>query len=263
MKKIIIYCCIWTGILITSCSTKELMFDGDSQYIWFSLPFKTNQHGGLTTERQDSLYYSFALDGPEIDHYIFKLPVSVAGFARDKDRPFKVELVQGKSDVTDNDWDKSVLTNPMIRKGVVFDTLCIRVNRNKVLQSSYRHIALRLLPNEEFQLSDSAYTETVLSFTDILTPPDWWSAWKEIFGTFCPETYLKWREIYHKGADPTANLYDDSQTYYYHCDNMPVSPNLGWYPVLKMYLGLLQTYFKENITYPYGDTTKPQIQIKF
>lgn len=264
MNKIIILCSLVISLFITSCDqSDELMFNTGQQYIWFVMPFVQNIYGQETDVRQDSIHYSFSLDGPEIDHYVFKLPVGVAGVAYDHDRPFVVEVVEEKTDVASTDWDIASIQNPVIHQNTLFDTLYIRVERTKELQNSYKHITLRLKPNQEFQLSDSVYTEAILSYTDILTEPVWWSAWSNIFGTFCPETYLKWRELYHKGADPTANLYDSSQTYYYHCDNMPPTPYLSWYPILKMYLGILQDYFNKNEIYPYGDTSKPRIQIKF
>lgn len=264
MKKLILLCSIVAGLFTTSCDqSNDLMFDTHQQYIWFSMPFVQTIYGQDTEVRQDSIHYSFSLDGPEIDHHVFKLPVNVAGIARDYDRPFTVEVIREKTDADDETWDIAAVQHPIIHKNTVFDTLYIRVERTKELQSSYKHIALRLKPNDNFQLSDSVYAEAMLSYTDILTAPNWWSSWGNIFGTFCPETYLKWRELYYKGADPTANLYDPSQTYYYHCDNMPPTPQLSWYPILKMYLGLLQNYFNENEIYPYGDTTKPRIQIKF
>ena len=62
MKKIILYmtlCLI--GMVQVACDQDIDGFDNSTNYIYFDLPFQLDQYGRKTTERVDSLVYSFAI----------------------------------------------------------------------------------------------------------------------------------------------------------------------------------------------------------
>lgn len=255
-NKILSFICfIICSCILCSCSKDDdkLMFNKDKSYIYFSLPFKIDSYGRQTNDRLDSLSYSFAFDGSEVTDYTFKIPVSIAGVAANTDRTFKVEVVEEDSNIADSDWDKSVIEAPIIHKGILFDTLVVKVNRTESIKDAIKSITFRLLPNENFALSDSIYSTAKISFTDILLAPDYWQTYQSIFGDFCPEVYLKWREIYKEGADPKG----------YSWKKMPRYPYASWYPVTFLYITVLRDYFEENVVYPYGDDTKPRIRINY
>ena len=85
MKKIILYmtlCLI--GMVQVACDQDIDGFDNSTNYIYFDLPFQLDQYGRKTTERVDSLVYSFAMDDPSVTSYTFKIPVNSV---EDRNRP--------------------------------------------------------------------------------------------------------------------------------------------------------------------------------
>lgn len=251
MKKIsvIFICFILAGTFISACDSEEVMFKEDSRYIYFDMPFKIDTYGRVTTEREDSLVYSFAFD-ETVSEYTFGLAVSVAGMPVPEDYSYRVEVIPEATNLKDTDWDKTVLERAVIHQNRIFDTLYIKVKR-PTSADGLKVLSLRLLPNENFQLSDSILLQAKLCYTSAFTTPTWWANWEYRMGEFCPEVYLKWREIYYEGADPNG----------YYWDNMPSTAIASWYPVTFMYLTQLKLYFEKNEVFPYGDTTKPRIRI--
>ena len=91
MKKIILYmtlCLI--GMVQVACDQDIDGFDNSTNYIYFDLPFQLDQYGRKTTERVDSLVYSFAMDDPSVTSYTFKIPVNSVGLKTETDRHYKV-----------------------------------------------------------------------------------------------------------------------------------------------------------------------------
>lgn len=252
MQKIyIILITLFLGSLfMTACETDELMFKTDERYIYLDIPFKLDKYGATTTVREDSLLHSFAFDAPDMNEYTFKLPVAVAGMPVPDDCVYAIEVVPELTNLTDDDWDKSIIERPVIHKNLIFDTLYVKVKKPGD-NTGLKQITFRLLANEHFGLSDSTLLTVRLCYTRELSSPAWWATWEYYMGTFCPEVYLKWRELYYEGADPSG----------YYWDNMPTSTIASWYPVTFMYLTQLKLYFEEHETYPYGDRTKPRIRI--
>ncbi|MDQ2177171.1 DUF4843 domain-containing protein [Marinifilum sp. D714] len=272
MRKEILY----TGwllmiFLLSSCESENefLSFNNDKAYIYFDMPKNYNSRGDELIERQDSLEYSFALDLNDVDSYIFKVPIAISGLPSDIDRSYKVELIKEESNVVDSDWDKTALINPIFRKGVMFDTLLVKVNRTEELKSQKKSLILQIEANENFEKGREDLLTTKLIFSDILNPPIWWEDWKDIFGNFYLETYLKWQEIYFEGADPNIppsyiKVSKDSNLPYYW-DNMPVGRSAGSQshtPSVFMFIAQLRDYFENNEVYgtnPDGSKTRIKI----
>lgn len=252
MKKIsvVLISFILAALFFSACDTEKLMFEENTRYIYFDMPFKIDNYGRVTTEREDSLLYSFAFDDESVTEHTFGLAVSVAGMAVPEDYSYRIEVIPEATNLKDSDWDKSILEQAVIHKSRIFDTLYIKVKR-PTSADGLKVLSLRLLPNENFQLSDSILLTAKLCYTSAFIAPDWWSTWEYYMGEFCPEVYVKWREIYFEGADPNG----------YYWDNMPDYASASWYPVTYMYLTQLKLYFEENEVFPYGDTTKPRIRI--
>ena len=227
------------------------MFNTNKSYVYFSLPFKKNKYGRDLTERVDSLNYSFALEGKEVVEHIFKVPINIAGLSAQADRKVNVQIIEEETTATQLEWDKTVVNNAVISKGRVFDTLLIKVNRTPVLKNENKTIKLKILSNENFVLGDTINTTAKITFSDILLEPKYWATWQHILGDFCPEVYLKWKEIYKEGLDPKG----------YNWNKMPGSAYSYWYPVTFLYLSILRDYFLENEVFPYGDSTKNRIKI--
>lgn len=248
-----------TLLACTACENKDIdAFNEADSYIYFDIPYKTNQYGQPTDVRSDSISYSFALDNLSVTNTTLNVVVKTIGLPVDYDRPYNVELLDDQTTATAEVWDKTVLKNRSIKAGELTDTIAIVVQRQEILQEKWMQIGLRILPNEHFRLGYGNLYTAKVSFSDILTQPDWWNVWEGYFGPFYREVYLKWIELYYLGADPNTSL-DNGEPLYW--GNMPSAAVLSWYPVLAMYLSQLKVYFEENDIYPDGDTSLPPIKL--
>ena len=81
-----------------------------------------------------------------------------------------------------------------------------------------------------------------------------------MFGSYYPEVYRKWIELYPLGADHNTNIDNGEQLYW---NNMPSNSTQyqSWYPVLALYAAELKEYFELNDVYPNGDTSLPAIKL--
>lgn len=262
MKKIKIY--LFTALLLptlASCEKDIRAFDNGTNYIHFNMPFVLDRYSRPTTERVDSIFYSFALDDKSVTTYTFKVPVNTVGLASDVDRPYRVEIDTEQTTATADDWSPSILDDLSIKAGELRDTIFLTVNRNPGIADQWHTIVLNMLPSDDFTLGVASLQSARISFTDMLIPPDWWDMWDGYFGEFVKEKYLKWQEIYYLGADPNVQTSGPKEGVPYYWDNMPTSTVASWYPVTFMYIRILKQYFIDNEVYPDGDTTKPRITL--
>lgn len=250
-------------VLLSCEESLPLNFNSNNSYIYFNIPFEKDNYGKDLTTRVDSIEYSFSLEGPEVSHHILKVPVSIAGFANENDREFSVEVVDNETTAAKEDWDIESIENPVFRKGAMSDTLYIKLNRTPELKDKKKSITISLKANENFNLGETALTSVKISFSDILQPPTWYNAWRNVFGlVFYREVYVKWQEIYYLGADPNVETLGGpgmGQPLWW--DNMPYYANQSWYPSTFLFVRTLKQYFLDNIVYPEGDESKPRILI--
>ena len=263
MKKIILYmtlCLI--GMVQVACDQDIDGFDNSTNYIYFDLPFQLDQYGRKTTERVDSLVYSFAMDDPSVTSYTFKIPVNSVGLNTETDRHYKVVVNEKKTTATGTDWDMSVIEKAVIQSGTLRDTLEVKVNRTPILKKESRTITLYIENNENFQVGASELLVAKLVFSDILQAPSWWSSWERYFGVFVREKYAKWQEIYFYGADPNVEKWGPNTGKLLYWDQMPYYAGYpSWYPSTFMFIGKLKQYFIDHEVYPDGDTSKPRITL--
>lgn len=244
-------------LLAISCQTQEpLEFDREKRYIYFDTPYKEDIFGRKLKERVDSMVYSFVLDDPSVTEHLFKIPVGVAGFPGDTDQNYEVEVAKDQTTALDSDWDSNTIDNPVFKKGVMGDTLYVKVKREK--NADFKHITFNILPNAYFDLvSDPVLTSIRIAYTDRLIKPDWWNTWRFQFGeVFYREVYAKWIEIYYFGADSTISSGNGIP---YHWNNMPTAAVEYWTPITFMYIRVLKQYFLDNEVYPDGDTARERI----
>lgn len=250
------------GMVQVACDKEIDGFDNATNYIYFDIPFQLDRYGRLTTTRQDSLVYSFAMDDPSVTTYTFKIPVNSVGLKAEQARTYKVVVDEKKTTATDSDWDKSILHEAVLKAGTLKDTLKVTVNRIPVLKKEWRTITLRIEDNENFSVGASELLSVKLAFTDILQPPTWWSDWERYFGVFVREKYAKWQEIYFYGADPNAERWGPNTGKLLYWNQMPYNgANSNWYPSTFMFIAKLKQYFIDHEVYPDGDTSKPRITL--
>lgn len=265
MKKILYGCWLFWIACCVSCQHEDIDgYDKSKDYIYIDIPYVLDQFGRETDTRQDSISYSFALDDLSVEDTVIKVVVKKIGVPATKDCSYTIELIEEETTATSDVWDVNVLKNRSIKKGQIADTVAIRVKRALVLRDQWMQIKFRLLPNEYFETGYANLQEIKVSFSDILTPPRWWSSWQSVFGPFYRETYQKWIDIYYLGADPTIG-YGQSEPYYWN--NMPtffgLSYSMNTYPLTFSYIRMLREYFEKNEVYPDGDPSKTRIKIPF
>lgn len=236
-------------------------FDNSVNYITFDLPYEVDAYGRKTGRRVDSLFYSFAMDGPEITFYKFKVPVNISGLRMDRSRAYKVAAVLDGSTVEMDDWNAASLSEALVEANCLRDTLEVVVNRTEILKKESRTLVLALQENEEFSLGSHELLRMKLVFADILQEPSWWKNWESYFGPFVREKYQKWQEIYYLGADPNVEQYGPDKGKQLYWNQMPYYNVASWYPSTVMFIGKLKQYFIDNEIYPNGDKSLPRIML--
>lgn len=245
---------------LTACEKEIDAYSPESNFIYFDMPFVLNEYGIETSERVEKLSYSFELDDISVTSHTFKIPVNSMSLPVDHDRAYKVEVVKEETTATSEDWDADCLSHTVIKAGEVSDTLYVKVNRTKSLRTEWKDIAFQIVPNEEFDEGYYNLLKAKVTFSDQVVIPEWWPTWQRYFGEPYRETIVKWREIYHLGADPNVETIGGpgmGKPLYW--DNMPYYAMEAWYPTTFMFIRVLKQYFIDNVVYPDGDTTKGRI----
>lgn len=245
-------------LLATTVSCKQnadlVYFNQGKSYIYFGLP---NPAYAPVEKYIDSMQYSFALDEIGTMHKRLAIPVRISGIAANTDRHFKMVVDEAASK-----YDKSLVTisDPVIHANKTVDTIYIDITNGEILRDTVMQLKLKLAEDSQFSIGHKSNESIKIKFTNQLLEPKWWFAWRNQFGTtFYPEVYQQWIRIYAKNVDPTPDIYNAADTYYYYWDNMPTSATQSWYPVTFMYVTVLKKYFEDNIVYPNGDNTLPRI----
>lgn len=262
--KTFISLCLFS--LIVSCNKDIEGFSGNENFIYFDVPFVLDQYNKPTKERLDTIKYTFALEESDYKTHVIDIPVNTISLPADHDRSYKVEIVREETTAGDDEWDISSIENLSVKAGCVTDTIRMVVNRKEIMSREFRTVTLRMVPNDNFQEGVPALLNVKVTFSDILSAPDYWSKIKDYVGSiYYKEVYRKWMEIYYEGADPNTEPIKYAPTYgkpLWH-GNMPfVYDDLERdYPSTVLFLKELQRYFRENDIYPDGDTTKDPIRI--
>lgn len=258
MKKYLIIFLV-LGFFISSCDKDIDKFDNSTNYIYFDIPNKVDNYNRplANDAREDSLVYSFALDGAEVQSIELEVVVSVMGEPSAIDRPYDIFILEDSTDIDGSNWNSSVISGRIIKAGFLSDTIKVAIKRTEDMLLEWKHILLKIRPNEYFEMGDNRLHSVGISVADIMIEPKWWPDWQYYFGDFCREKLLKWKDIYYEGAD--KSVYYDGIHYYW--DNMPTYASPGWYPGIFKYIRILKQYFIDNEVYPNGDTTKPRVSL--
>ena len=241
--------------MITGCSKDKAVdtFDTGKTYIYFGTPNTAIRPVELYI---DSISYSFAMDNPDLEEKTFAIPVKIAGDAIQQDRSFTYIITAESSN-----YDPALVSfsEPVIRSGKFTDTLFVTIKKGAALRTSIMSFSLQLKESNDFLIGNKYNEKLRIIFTNQLLEPKWWFTWRNQFGTFYPEVYERWIQIYYLGADPSPDLYTAAPGPVYYWNNMPTSAISSWYPVTFMYVNYLKQYFIDHEVYPNGDQTQPRI----
>lgn len=259
---------IWTFILMffvvlnSSCEENKdmLMYDTENgNYIYFAPPFKVDQFENITTERQDSMVFSFGFSELGTTEYTFRVPIQIAGMASDKDREYRFEVVEEETTATLHVEYEPITTTHTLKIGEISDTAEVKILLTEVLKKESRRIKLRMIPTNDFMVGASEHADIILSFTNMLTEPNWWKYWTNYMGPFCQEKYQKWINLYpipEPGRAFDMSYVNDKVVYW---DNMPTSVVTSWYPVTMTKVTEMKKFFENNIVYIDGDPANGRV----
>lgn len=204
-----------TICVFVACKKESLLTYNISDNIYFN--YKPSS-GGLS----DSADVSFATRIAAVQDSVFKLPIAVTGVAKDKDRTYKVIVVD--SNTTAVAGKHFILpSNFIIRAGRILDTLSIRLLRTADLQSKAIKLKLALQENDTFRTgikllnanaggNGSALTFRLNISDMLIEAPGWASAFAPYFGTFSAKKLRLINEVTGMRLDYQTTYVFDAQS---------------------------------------------------
>jgi hypothetical protein len=245
------------SILVVGCeeNTNLVDYKTEKAYIYFAQP---NLDTRSKEKWVDSITYSFAIEPTELKQKVFAIPLHVAGIAANRDRKVSCVVNRESSKI---DMNIVSIKDAVIHAGQYTDTLYVTVQNAPRLRDTIMDLVLDLQSNEEFQIGHTVNKRIKISFTNQLLEPEWWKRWVNVFGSFRPEVYKLWIQIYYLGIDPSPDIYGEFPAPYYYWNNMPFSASASSSPVTFMYIDVLRKYLQENEVYPNGDPAKERIYL--
>lgn len=150
------------GLIFTSCEEKGLLINSnDTAYLRFA--------NDMT---KDTTTVSFKMYNEGEDAEI-PIEVSVSGQIQEEDLHFNVSADAG---LTTLSADLYVLpTDCRIRKGLLTDTIYITLKNDPILKTETKILALQVVEADAVKQGDRSYSRALISITDRLFKPDWWS----------------------------------------------------------------------------------------
>ena len=185
------------------------------------------------TQREDTVVYSFAYEDESFDHYRIGIPVQVAGEAVDKDRTYRLEILEGGNAVETEDYEPFALEQVLHANRMV-DTLWVTWKRSEVMQKSARMLGLQIVAGGELIPGVEEKLTLWLLASDILEEPSWWDDWEVCFGTYHPTKLREWIKIW--GNEPLD-------------ENLWMGPNWFEYPQECTAILKLKDVFEQNEFY--------------
>ncbi len=140
-----------------SCEHEKIEVYGSDRY----LSFETNINDTLTFS------FFFTLE----DEYDYPVVVNLSGDLLEEDREFSVKVDDAST------LESSMYSLPerfVFRKGLVSDTIRVRLKNHASLQSKKLLLKLGIENTDSFKSSGGIWGHTILSVSDIAVKPDWW-----------------------------------------------------------------------------------------
>ncbi|WP_421918599.1 DUF4843 domain-containing protein [Marinifilum sp.] len=211
MKLKYIYLVLMLSILFGACTTDELIDYKGEAYIYFFLDEEINSI--IPEEEQITLEgsYTFIFEEDDVNTKGVEIPVSVSGYMSDADRSFTIEVVDSMTTATQGTHFSIDNAKQVIKAGETGGKAIISLNRTADMKDSIYTVGIRLTGNENFTSEIRTYYQ--LSFSDLLSKPDWWYRIIEgedfyDIGEFTQQKCLHWMEYngVTDGSDPIGHL---------------------------------------------------------
>lgn len=241
MKKINIYTILIIALGIVSCQEVDKLMYDDFAGIHIKIP-KDNQTFIL---REDTLVYSFAFESPDMKQKTVYIPVEIEGFRSDKDRKFKVKLIEAGTTAKAGVNYEPLKDYYTVKANSGKDSIPINIIRTLDIREKSKSIALELVATEDFKIGIKDKQQVYISVSDILEEPEWWKGWKFFLGEYHRIKYQEWMRIKGgKGELPMVEGRSPFQIYF-------------GYPTELVLIMELRLYFEKNPRYTKEDLGDP------
>ena len=156
-------------LAFSACSEEDVpLYDSNANFIQFA------------NANTDTVMFSFMFH-PTVEangEYELAIPVKILGLPRDRDRAYKVTIVDTLT--TAEEGKHFVMPeNPTFHAGLFDDTLRVKLYRTADLKDVKVRLGIRIENNDEFYAGQTEYRECVMYIMDMLTRPAWWTYYAE------------------------------------------------------------------------------------
>lgn len=131
--------------------------------------YNADRYLSFETNIDDTLTFSFFFTLEE--EYDYPIVVNLSGDLLEEDREFLVKVDDAST------LESSMYSLPerfIFRKGLVSDTIRIRLKNHENLQTEELLLKLRIENSESFKSAGDIWGYSILSVSDIAVKPDWW-----------------------------------------------------------------------------------------
>lgn len=149
-----------TALLFAGCNEEKIaLYDGAQSYIYF------------TTDYTKIVRFSF-ISIPDKNETLIGIPVEIVGGVPNESLSYKVVVDTEKTTASSSNYE--VPTAPIFSKGVVQDTLYIKVINSADLATQEKDIVITIIDSENYLAGPSVNRTKTIRISDIMAKPDWW-----------------------------------------------------------------------------------------
>lgn len=149
---LIILSCEEQGLLVNSNNVSYLRFINNMTKDTTTVSFKTYNEG---------------------EDAVIPIEVSIRGKIQESDLPFTISVDESRTTLPQ--YLYMLPEECKIRKGLLTDTIYVTLKNDLILQSENKLLALQINEDERIKQGDRLYSRALISVTDRLFKPDWWS----------------------------------------------------------------------------------------
>ncbi len=190
MRKYLTYILLFFfACYFNACSEDAIDTYSDADYLQFTKYLK------------DSTQFSF-LAYPNVDEAVCGLEVKLIGMPSDKDREYKVEVMNEFTDAPTGSY--TLPQRNVLKAGKTVDTCFIVLKKTAELSQRSRRLTVRLIETEDFKLGQSDCIVSIINITNVLSKPAWWNS--TIDKTWLGEYSNKKYELFIQVNDGLVNL---------------------------------------------------------
>ena len=182
-KGLAVFAFVVAAMQLTSCQEDETLVFDTKPALYFPNYEKETSLRGI-----DSAYVSF-FHNPGLNELTIPFKVSLVGQILKQDTEYRIEIIDSLTTAKSDEFE---LPEKLIfRKGVVADSLYVKVFKTARLNTTDARVTIKLIENDNFGLAYYDKLIVKLRFDNLVSKPTWWD--NEIdyvyMGLFSPEKF--------------------------------------------------------------------------